>query len=70
MRIENKSKMIILATLIPLATIIAPLLSNMEPQVIFGISNSFWAGFIGGSSLVGMIFLLPTLSGNKHITNQ
>jgi hypothetical protein len=70
MKIENKSKMTILATLIPLPTIFVPLLANMETQIIFGLSNSFWAGFIGASSIVGMIFLLAVRSGNQHITNK
>lgn len=41
MKIENKSISTVLVGLIPLPTIVTPLLAGMEPQMIFGLSNFF-----------------------------
>lgn len=69
MKIENKSISTVLVGLIPLPTIVAPLLASMEPQVIFGLSNFFWSGFVGGSSIVGMIILLALSNRNPKVVN-
>ena len=65
MKIDSKSLPYYAAALIPIPTIIAPLLGHMEPQVIFGLSNQFWSGFIGASSLGGMIIILALLLNNQ-----
>ena len=69
MKIENKSISTVLVGLIPLPTIVAPFLAGMEPQMIFGLSNSFWSGFVGGSSIVGMIILLALSNRNQKVVN-
>jgi putative solute:sodium symporter small subunit len=63
---HDKPKIALLVTLIPILTFCAPFLANMEPQLIFGMSNSFWAGFIGALSVMLMILslVLWRASGN------
>lgn len=69
MKIENKSISTVLVGLIPLPTIVVPLLAGMEPQMIFGLSNSFLSGFVGGSSIFGMIILLALSNRNQKAVN-
>jgi hypothetical protein len=55
MKFDRKSSVVICISLLPLPIIISPSIANVEPQVIFGLSNLFWSGFITGSAIGGMI---------------
>ncbi|WP_032096393.1 MULTISPECIES: hypothetical protein [unclassified Alteromonas] len=70
MKIDSKSIPYYAAALLLIATIVAPLLGRMEPQVIFGLSNHFWSGFIGASSLGGMIIILVFSLSNQKISKS
>ena len=58
MNVNNKA---LYMALLPVFLLLVPLLSNMETQTIFGMSNSFWSGTIIGISLVGFVFLMNEL---------
>ncbi|WP_299269366.1 hypothetical protein [uncultured Psychrosphaera sp.] len=66
MKIENKSFTAAWVSLLLLLAVVVPLLANMEPQMIFGLSNSFWSGFVIGSSILGMIILIAWKSKNVN----
>ncbi len=69
-KIDSKSIPYYAAALLLTATIVAPLLGRMEPQVIFGLSNQFWSGFIGASSLGGMIIILALSLSNQKTSKS
>lgn len=70
MKIDSKSIPYYAVALLLIATIVAPLLGRMEPQVIFGLSNHFWSGFIGASSLGGMIIILALSLSNQKTSKS
>jgi putative solute:sodium symporter small subunit len=55
---HDKPKIALLVTLLPILTFCAPFLASMEPQLIFGMSNSFWASFIGALSVMLIVLSL------------
>lgn len=62
MKSYDKKFNTVLAILVILLTVIIPMLFNMESQGVFGLSNSFLAGFIGVSSIFGLLWLVSKIA--------